>query len=291
ETNTFNRHVFDTIRICTYCDARLFPTETQGTCCGFGKIKLSSADDTSILDRLNPFVVNFRSISSASNITELRLLIRADHGLDQRTYNMPTTSQVAAVWVEGNDHINYTERDIIVQSRSQGLQRVSELSGCYDPMQYPLLFPRGDYGWHPGILQNTSQKKVTMRQYYSYKLHFRELSSTLLFFGGRLLQQYVVDNYVKIESSRLSYLRFNQDKIRKEYYQGLHDSVQSGIINASEVGCRVILPSSFMGDAMALVQAYGKPDIFITITCNPWWPEITAELLPMQTPQDRPDLT
>lgn len=42
---------------------------------------------------------------------------------------------------------------------------------------------------------------------------------------------------------------------------------------------------------MALVQTYGRPDIFITITCNPRWPEITSELMPMQTPQDRPDLT
>jgi hypothetical protein len=27
-------------------------------------------------------------------------------------------------------------------------------------------------------------------------------------------------------------------------------------------------------DAMALVQTYGKPDIFLTMTCNPNWQEI-----------------
>jgi hypothetical protein len=43
-------------------------------------------------------------------------------------------------------------------------------------------------------------------------------------------------------------------------------------------------------DAMALVQAYGKPDIFLTMTCNPNWPEILDNLSPGQTPQDRPDL-
>ena len=43
-------------------------------------------------------------------------------------------------------------------------------------------------------------------------------------------------------------------------------------------------------DAMALVQTYGKPDIFLTMTCNPSWEEILNELLPGQTPQDRPDL-
>eukprot|EP00267_Zea_mays_P047900 XP_020400406.1 uncharacterized protein LOC109942674 [Zea mays] len=41
---------------------------------------------------------------------------------------------------------------------------------------------------------------------------------------------------------------------------------------------------------MALVRKFGKPDIFLTMTCNPNWDEITRELLPMQSPQDRPDL-
>jgi hypothetical protein len=39
EITTFNRHVFVDVHICSYCDTRLFSTETQGTCCGFGKIR------------------------------------------------------------------------------------------------------------------------------------------------------------------------------------------------------------------------------------------------------------
>ena len=41
---------------------------------------------------------------------------------------------------------------------------------------------------------------------------------------------------------------------------------------------------------MAIVRTFGKPDLFITMTCNPAWPEITAALLPGQAPQDRPDV-
>ena len=44
-------------------------------------------------------------------------------------------------------------------------------------------------------------------------------------------------------------------------------------------------------DAMAIVRYFGKPDLFITFTCNPKWPEITKELLPYQIAADRPDLT
>ncbi|ONI14293.1 hypothetical protein PRUPE_4G273400 [Prunus persica] len=41
---------------------------------------------------------------------------------------------------------------------------------------------------------------------------------------------------------------------------------------------------------MTLVQRFGRPDLFITMTCNPNWEEIKRELLPGQSPQDRPDL-
>ncbi|XP_057248244.1 uncharacterized protein LOC130590221 [Beta vulgaris subsp. vulgaris] len=41
---------------------------------------------------------------------------------------------------------------------------------------------------------------------------------------------------------------------------------------------------------MALVHKFGKPDIFLTMMCNPSWSEIVAELLPGQQPHDRPDL-
>ena len=43
-------------------------------------------------------------------------------------------------------------------------------------------------------------------------------------------------------------------------------------------------------DAMALVQHYGKPDLFLTMTCNPAWPEIKEHLLPNEESQNRPDL-
>ena len=41
---------------------------------------------------------------------------------------------------------------------------------------------------------------------------------------------------------------------------------------------------------MSVVLKLGKPDLFVTFTCNPNWPEITRELLKNQIPSDRPDL-
>ena len=83
-------------------------------------------------------------------------------------------------------------------------------------------------------------------------------------------------------------------------YQGVVDSLQAGENRADAVGKWTILHTSFIGekrdrrqrylDAMALVKKYGKPNIFLTMTCNLNWDEIISELEPGQTPQDRPDL-
>ena len=43
---------------------------------------------------------------------------------------------------------------------------------------------------------------------------------------------------------------------------------------------------------MVICRQYGNPDLFITFTCNPKWPEITRALskIPNQKPEDRPDI-
>ena len=81
--------------------------------------------------------------------------------------------------------------------------------------------------------------------------------------------------------------------------QGITDAVADGT-PLKDVGKSTIFPSSFTGgprymqqlyhDAMAIVRSHSKPDLFITMTCNPRWPEITENIRPSQTAQDRPDL-
>ncbi|XP_075101221.1 uncharacterized protein LOC142176782 [Nicotiana tabacum] len=43
-------------------------------------------------------------------------------------------------------------------------------------------------------------------------------------------------------------------------------------------------------DAIALVQHFGKPDLFITMTCNPSWMEIKGHLISTDEAHNRPDL-
>lgn len=67
-----------------------------------------------------------------------------------------------------------------------------------------------------------------------------------------------------------------------------------------DLGQRVILPSSYIGgprhqqqryqDAMAIVRHFKHINLFITMTANLKWEEITRELFPGQTSYNCPDI-
>jgi len=178
------------------------------------------------------------------------------------------------------------------------------------PLQYPLLFPRGEDGWHPNIpksnctfvlgANNTENGKVTQVEFFGFRMQSHTGESQSLFRGGRLLQQYIVDTWASLEQNRLQYLRHNQAKLRAEVYQGVRDAANAGDHDVTMLGRRIVLPSSFQGgpclmmqhyqDAMAIIRFAGKPTYFATFTCNPKWPEIIDALLPGQQAHDRPDL-
>lgn len=103
----------------------------------------------------------------------------------------------------------------------------------------------------------------------------------------------------QVESQRLNWIRHNQSQLRTETYAGFRDALGSEE-GLSATGQPKVLPSSFTGgprymqqqyqDAMAVCRKKSKPDLFITMTCNPQWPEVESALLPHQKPNDRPDI-
>ncbi|XP_042067055.1 uncharacterized protein LOC121810326 [Salvia splendens] len=113
--------------------------------------------------------------------------------------------------------------------------------------------------------------------------------------------QFVVDAYTMIETGRLRFVRTQKKKLRAEMYNGLAEAVLRGETDGSMHGKRIILPSSFVGgarymiqnyqDAMAICRWFGYPNLFITFTCNPKWPEIVRFLgAKGLKPDDRPDV-
>ncbi|KAE8223141.1 hypothetical protein CF319_g3776 [Tilletia indica] len=252
-----------------------------------------------------------------------------DTGNDPRTYNRPSVSEVAALIVTpSGTPFDIASRDIVIRYRAGEIRRISHLHAAFLPLRFPVLIPYGHFGWHDAIPLGADSPRtlfsadptlaaaaledpnvvrgrgrggsvhVSLDQFHAFHLHIRGHFSTL-FRSNSLLQEWIVDAWVVIEQNRASYLHFNQDLLRREVYSGLSDALISGA-DLNSIGSRTILPSSFTNsprfwqtryhDAMSLVRVFGKPDLFVTMTCNPKWTEITRELGPNQIPSDRPDL-
>lgn len=268
---------------------------------GLSEPKLALVQD--ILYRHNPYVhlyTQAREMCAASGAPDYGLAFRSS-GVDLRRFNAPTVSEVGAVLPDGDsldgEPLN---RQIRVRCRGGPLRIVSELHASYDPLMYVLMFPYGTPGWHDGVLQANGGRRVTMKQFAAHRLMIRRtnMETNPLHLCGRLFQQYIVDQYAKIETNNLHFVRNNQSALRADSYTNLRDAFESG--GGQRMGRRIILPSSFTGgprhmqqlyqDSMSIVRKYGKADLFVTMTCNPRWIGIEQCLLRGQTAQDRPDI-
>ncbi|KAL7096997.1 hypothetical protein ACP275_10G115200 [Erythranthe tilingii] len=197
---------------------------------------------------------------------------------DGRTYNLPNASEIAGLIV-GDFDTQEGVRDIVVETRSNKLQRISELHPLYLPLQYPLLFPYGEDGYRDDI----------------------SLRESSLPDNRKWRKQFYVDRFSMVESQRLNFIRFNQDQLRVDMYKGIEEKIFKGDTEGKSVGQRIIIPGSFTAgprymfnnfvDAPQICNWIGFPTLFIAITCNPQWPEIQRVLKDTNLrPEDRPDI-
>ncbi|GBN89876.1 hypothetical protein AVEN_166372-1 [Araneus ventricosus] len=70
----------------------------------------------------------------------------SEHG---RRFYFPECNEVA-VLIAGEEH---GKKDIVIKTRGNRLQFIDETHRSYDSLQYPLLFPYVEDGYHFGILQ------------------------------------------------------------------------------------------------------------------------------------------
>ncbi|XP_019198955.1 PREDICTED: uncharacterized protein LOC109192706 [Ipomoea nil] len=237
----------------------------------------------------NPYARFFRSLKDVVHSDEFSICLNSSPSLDQRVYNTPTTSQVAAVWIEEFDGIRENRR-IRVYARCGRSQNIQYYYGCYDPLQYLLLFPLGDVGLHEGIQKIRRSSHVQPVGYTnSVSIVAADLTT-----ADELIRAEDAVFREGFETQRLDYFRQKQQFCRADNYQGLVDNVGVGVVFGIDVGRRVILPSSFIGgprDMRSRMQCVlYKPDLFLTITCNPNWPEIRSLLQHVDEAQNRPDL-
>ena len=95
----------------------------------------------------------------AWELTNYQIKIKADKtpvNYHKKCFNSPSTNEVAIVMV-GTE---CEKRDIIIDHKSLGLQRISETHRWYDSLQYPLLLWEGSDGYNFKVMQINPQTGV-----------------------------------------------------------------------------------------------------------------------------------
>jgi hypothetical protein len=286
----------------------IFESDDAGAACPDSAITQSLME---MLDAHNELVKAFRCARERIEQThnsEITLRLLGCNTRQDVQYNLPSSGEIAAIIVGDYSSAQYTY-DVLVHAKNHGLKRVSHLHPCYMALQYPLLFPYGEHGFHLGIRyadddvnERTKRRYTTMLEFVRYHTHYRLRDANPYTCYGRLSDQIGVDAYSTVEASRLQFIADHQKDLRCETVQGVSDAIDKGFVSADSVGSRMVVPSSFTGgrryhvmnyqDAMAICRVFGPPDLFVTFTRNTKWKEI-ADAIRFETgqqPCDRSDV-
>lgn len=239
-----------------------------------------------ILEGYNPYVKKFAYVAQHHDPgLQYKLVF---HHFDDKVYNSPSASEVGAIQEMASAH---HKLDVVLKSKyEKKLSYVNDLSSCYDSIQYLLIHPYGQQGWHRKL-------NMTCRQFYAFFAFTRSVNfhTNPLTHLGPLVQQYWVDMGMKYERLKLNYITLNKSKFRIadgptiEKASDRGNDVTGIKLPSSVTGCPRYMYEKFK-DTLKTCEKYGGPHVFLTITCNPQWGEIVNELLPGQSPFERPEL-
>ncbi|XP_016661099.1 uncharacterized protein LOC107884118 [Acyrthosiphon pisum] len=238
--------------LCPKCNAKKWKDETNGLCCADESDQISIRTNMipnlkrglieslqTVLRENNHLIQSFRSNIESRSFDELqnfKLIIHADRVPQDEhrgQYNAPTIDEVAVLLVNEDKG----PRDIVLHGQSGQLSRVSELNRSYDALQYPLMFTRGEDGYHINITQNQRTKTVSCMQFHCYRFMVRETSINHLHYYKTLFSKFAVDMMATIISERLHFIRNHQKQLSADDYVHLQDTVNNDAnINANNVG-------------------------------------------------------
>jgi len=182
-------------------------------------------------------------------------------------------------------------RGVVLGSR----QSISEDNALWEPMMYPVFNPRSQQRfchrtYFPLTQNSTRSRPMTLVAYLRSVI----LQEKTFWFSSRLAQQFILDGWSRNEQLMVKY--FSSPAFQRKYRASLSRSMGGRHVSTA----KIYLPSNFSGtslycqrnyhDAQFIAACEGNSHLFITMTANPFWPEI-LELLPEgQTACDRPDI-
>ncbi|CDY26049.1 BnaC06g05750D [Brassica napus] len=181
-------------------------------CCNHGKIKISPIrQPPALLEELlqsKKFRDTIRVYNSVLSFTSIGMKMDYSvvHNISSSRDHYETVGEEFAVKLV-TDKGKGKEYDLPGTS-----EQLRDDHPSYMSLQYPLLFPYGEYGFHPEIplhLQTgTSRTRqfLTIREFYAAQIQTRFNQGMTLIKSGRLLHQYIVDIYSAIEKDRLRFI-------------------------------------------------------------------------------------
>jgi hypothetical protein len=98
------------------------------------------------LNENNPHVQTFKMVSRQENIDNLEVRLHLKLGQDRRRYNIPTSNEIAAIWLDDSGQGNgdgITHKHVLAIKKDGSYQKIPYLSGLYDSLAYPLLLTNG----------------------------------------------------------------------------------------------------------------------------------------------------
>lgn len=145
-------------------------------------------------------------------------------------YNGPPTSKIAAIFLFAEDDIA-GRQDIVIrrceelhENGSDQFDTIPIIHRSCDPLSDVQFLPQGTNERHLGLQLYSSSPsrlhstRMALLMIYAYQLFQRPNQFNTILQGGRLFQQFVVDQFQKVESESLEYLRHNQVSLRGADY-------------------------------------------------------------------------
>lgn len=224
-----------------------------------------------VLRRHNPFVHAFqmmrevieeqrsrteeveRSLGNCRPIPEpeVRLVFCPRNRQDPQDYNIPTSSEVAAVFVTDADG-NIPEPYITVHERGHQIRRIHFGEPLLEPMAFPLIVPGGQAGYSYGMsLQAdvTGRSEISRAEYASWRMSVREGTFNPLHRCGKLFQEWAVSTFIFMEGDRLNFIRLHQKELFAERYD-LRPFLEAAAAEYhANVGDAIILPATYPGSS------------------------------------------
>lgn len=216
---------------------------------------------------------------------------------------------ITGLSVSGDRNITFQLKEHLTTTTIPTYHRMLE------PLCYPILFPYGSGGWGkecpidfgkylccrmlmPDFVEPVHQLSNAIPIYLWNNSHTRQIPVNRFQCMSRLSQYYLTDMVSRNIDSRLRWQATHQHVILGPQGSLRNSAIQQGesvqnqtptFLSQSLHGSRRHL-KSLASNALNIVSEYGKPSLFITLTCNPYWPEIQEMLLPNQSAFDRPDI-